>query len=329
MKHFSSLIAALTMAAGPAAADLAKAVDDHILPGYAAFADSTASLRDAAAESCAPQTLKSDWNAAFDAWMGVSHLRFGPVEEEGRSVIIAFWPDERGMTPKGLSGLIADEDPIIDKPGGIKDVSVAVRGLYALEFLLYDPEFDATAPYTCTLIRAVTADLADIAADVSDAWQNGYGETLRTAGAEENSTYLTENEGLQVLYTSLVSGLEFTANERLGRPLGTFDRPRPNRAETRRSERSLRNVALSVAALQELTDTLVDAPIPETDAAFERAAQTATELGDPTFASVADPGARLKVEILQQKVKAAEVAVLSEVGPALGVSQGFNAGDGD
>jgi hypothetical protein len=329
VKHLYSLVTALTIAAGPAAADLAATVDRHILPGYAAFADTTARLRDAAAESCAPQTLKSDWNAAFDAWMGVSHLRFGPVEEQGRSVIIAFWPDERGMTPKGLSGLIADADPIIGTPGGIKDVSVAARGLYALEFLLYDAQFDATDTYTCTLIRAVSADLADIAGDVSNAWQTGYGATLRSAGAPDNTTFLTQNEGVQVLYTNLVAGLEFTANERLGRPLGTFDRPRPNRAETRRSERSLRNVALSVAALQELTDTLVDEPIPETDAAFERAAQSAAELNDPTFAGVSDPGDRLKVEILQQTVKAAEVAVLSEVGPALGVSQGFNAGDGD
>ncbi|MGY9048967.1 MAG: imelysin family protein, partial [Rhodobacterales bacterium] len=291
--------------------------------------DTTAALSDAAADSCEPDTIKSDWNAAFDAWMGVSHLRFGPVEDEGRSVIIAFWPDAKGMTPKGLSRLIADEDPIVKDPKAFKDVSVAARGLFALEFLLYDDQFDATAPYTCDLVRAVTADLADIAGKVSDAWKDGYAETLRTAGAPGNTTYLTREEGLQVLYTNLVAGLEFTANERLGRPLGTFDSPRPNRAEARRSERSLRNVTLSINALQNLTDTLVDAPLPATDAAFAAAASTAAELNDPTFDMVSDVSDRLKVEILQQKVKAAEVAVLSEVGPALGVSKGFNAGDGD
>ncbi|SNR27978.1 imelysin family protein [Puniceibacterium sediminis] len=329
MRHFPKLIAALTLLASPAAADLARAVDEHILPGYAAFAETTAALHDAAVESCAPDTLRADWNAAFDAWMRVSHLRFGPVEEAGRSVIIAFWPDAKGMTPKGLSRLIAAEDPIVNSPEGFKDVSVAARGLFALEYLLYDAQYDATAPYTCDLIRAVTADLADIAGAVSHEWQNGYADTLRTAGAPGNGTYLTENEGLQVLFTNLVAGLEFTANERLGRPLGTFDRPRPNRAEARRSERSLRNVDLSIKALKNLTDTLVDAPLPQSDAAFDRAIQTAAELDDPTFASVSDPSGRLKVEILQQKVKAAEVGVLAEVGPALGVAQGFNAGDGD
>ena len=34
--------------------------------------------------------------AAFDAWMGVQHLRFGPSEVDGRSLSIAFWPDPKG-----------------------------------------------------------------------------------------------------------------------------------------------------------------------------------------------------------------------------------------
>ncbi len=329
MTPITPCVAALMLAAAPAAADLARVVDDHILPGYAAFADTTAALRDTSATGCEREGLKADWNAAFDAWMGVSHLHFGPVEERGRSIAIAFWPDEKAMTPKSLSRLIAEADPIVNDPEGFKDVSVAARGLYALEFLLYDAQFDATAPYTCSLIRAISTDLADTAGAVSDAWVDGYGETLRNAGAPGNAVYLTEREGLQMLYTSLVAGLEFTAAERLGRPLGTFETPRPNRAEARRSGRSLRNVALSVAALQDLADALVDAPVPTTDAAFARARKTAAELDDPTFETVTDPGDRIRVEILQQAVKAAEVAVLSEVGPALGVSQGFNASDGD
>ncbi len=329
MKHLVYLAAALTLVAHPAIAGLARVVDDHILPGYAAFAQATDTLSRTALESCEPEKLRPDWNAAFDAWMGVSHLRFGPVEEAGRSVVVAFWPDEKGMTPKGLARLIADEDPVVADPGSFRDVSVAARGLHALEFLLYDDQFDATQPYTCDLVRAVTRDLARIVGEVLQEWQSGYGRTLATAGAEGNDTYLSEREGLQVLYTSLLAGLDFTVEQRLGRPLGTFDSPRPNRAELRRSGRSLRNVVLSLEALKDLTGALADTPVPDTDAAFARALDSAANLDDPVFAGVSDPGDRLLVEILQQNVRAVETAVRAEVGPALGVSQGFNAGDGD
>ena len=64
-------------------------------------------------------------------------------------------------------------------------------------------------------------------------------------------------------------------------------------------------------------------------AALDKAKATAEGLDDPTFAGVADPGSRLKVEILQQQVTAAKDALMAELVPALGVGTGFNAADGD
>ncbi|HBR37591.1 MAG TPA: peptidase M75, partial [Sulfitobacter pontiacus] len=49
---------------------------------------------------------------AFDAWIAVSHLRFGPSETDNRAFALAFWPDSRGATPKTLAGLITDADPV-------------------------------------------------------------------------------------------------------------------------------------------------------------------------------------------------------------------------
>ncbi len=318
----------LAFAAGPVAADVNAVIDAHILPGYAAFAEATTALDDAAAD-CAPETIRPAWNEAFDAWLGVSHLRFGPVEQDGRSVVIAFWPDERGATPKALAGLIADEDPIIETPEGTARVSVAARGLFALEYLLYDPQFAEAGPYGCALIRALTEDLAALAAETNEAWQGGYAETMRSAGAEGNATYLSDREARQALFTALLSGLEFTADQRLGRPLGTFDRPRPTRAEAWRSERGQRNVVLSLRALSDLARHLTDDGAPLTDAALAHAIERAESLDDPAFTGVSDPSSRLKIEIVQQAVRAARDAALAEIGPSLGVSAGFNSADGD
>ena len=318
----------LALSAAPVVADVDTVLDAHILPGYAAFADATAALEDAARE-CAPDKVRLAWNAAFDAWLGVSHLRFGPVEDEGRSVVIAFWPDDRGATPRSLAALIADADPIIETSTGVVQLSVAARGLFGLEHLLYDTQFDATTPYSCALVAGLTTDLAAIAAEVNEAWQDGYAATLRMAGTEGNATYLSDREAKQALFTSLLTGLEFNADQRLGRPLGTFERPRPTRAEAWRSGRSQRNVVLSLKAQSDLARLLTDGNAPQTEAALSRAIDLAEGLDDPVFAGVTEPTSRLKVEIVQQAVHAARDAAQAEIGPALGVSSGFNSADGD
>ncbi len=124
-----------------------------------------------------------------------------------------------------------------------------------------------------------------------------------------------------------MTGLEFTKDQRLGRPMGTFERPRPTRAEAWRSGRSQRNVVLSLEALRVLATELAEAP--ETDTAFARAIATAEALDDPVFAGVADPGKRFRLEALQQEIAQVQTVAATEIGAALGVSQGFNSQDGD
>ncbi|RPE71943.1 hypothetical protein EDD53_1076 [Pacificibacter maritimus] len=327
MKHAIALIAALW--AAPVVADVARSVDTYILPSYAALAESTARLRDQAGVDCAPAAVRPAWNAAFDDWLHVSPIHFGPVEQDGRAVIIAFWPDGRSAGPRALARLIAEEDPIISTAEGTAKLSAAARGFYALEHLLFDAQFVDTTAYSCDLIRAVTADLAHMSADIEDAWMTGYAESLRSAGATGNETFLSEREGIQILFTSLLAGLEFTADTRLGRPLGSFENPRPKRAESWRSGRSLRNVSLSLQGLQALKNTLSDLETPVTDAGFERAFTLIAQLDDPVLAGVADPQSRLKIEVLQQAVKSIKEAAEVELSALLGVEAGFNAADGD
>lgn len=327
MKHALILLAALL--ATPAAADISQAVDDLIMPGYNAFAEQAATLRDTAAQDCKLEAVRPAWNATFDAWLGVSHIRFGPVEQDGRAVSIAFWPDERGAGPRALAGLIADQDPIIETEGGTAQLSAAARGIYGLEHLLYDPQFAEAGAYGCALIRALSADLAQMAADVLADWQSGYATTLRTAGGAQNFVYLSEREGLQALFTALSAGLEFDADVRLGRPLGTYDRPRPNRAESRQSGRSQRNLELSLAALHALALSLSDQPLPQAEAAYARTMSQLTELDDPVFTAVDTPSGRIRLESVQTDLRTYRNDLLGELGPILGVTTGFNSADGD
>lgn len=326
------IFAVSLVSAAPAIADttdLQAIVKDHVLSGYRELAAGGETLRATAAAQCAPDhpDLHTAYHLAFDAWIGVSHLRFGPSEHEDRAFALAFWPDPRGSTPKALATLIRDTDPVVLDPDDFATVSIAARGFYALEFLLFDPQFDAAEnpDYHCALVQAVAADIAFNATAIYESWESGYSERMMNPG---NDTYRTPTEAVQQLFTSLSTGLEFTSQTRIGRPMGTFERPRPKRAEARKSQRSLRHVILSLAANRELAYFIASGN-EEVDQAFETALQKAQSLGDPVFAGVSEPQGRLRVEVLQQSVDTIRSILANEVGPSLGIAAGFNALDGD
>lgn len=167
-------------------------------------------------------------HAAFDAWMGVAHLHLGPGEDDGRALAIAFWPDPKGLGWKHQKALLAGDAAALE-PAAFAQQSVAARGFFALERLLYPSEPLAADP--CPLIRATTADLARLASEIRDGWTEDYADALLTAGAAGNTVYLSASEARAALFTQLATGLEFVSDQRLGRPLGTFDRPAPEKAE--------------------------------------------------------------------------------------------------
>lgn len=325
------LAALLFCLATPAFGGVTEAVQDAIFPGILTFRAATETLAGTARADCRAVTVVPAYQAAFDAWIGISHLQFGPLEAGGRNLSIAFWPDARGMVPATVAELIARRDPAVDSEERFAELSVAGRGLFALETLLYDAERSGYGKdsYECRLATALAADLARTARAVEEDWSVTAGQ-MTGAGAEGNAAYLNTAEAKQELYTALMAALEFDKDQRLGRPMGSFDRPRPTRAEAWRSGRSLRNLTLSLEALRGFAATLA-APeaAPRTDAAFDLALKTAAALNDPVFAGVDDPTGRLKIEILQQKVGDLQDAASAEIGGLLGVAEGFNSQDGD
>ncbi|MEM9756598.1 MAG: imelysin family protein [Pseudomonadota bacterium] len=319
-----------TLAAQDHADTISAVLDEIVLPGYATLTAETAAFAAAAEAECAPtsEPLRAAYNDAFDAWIAVSHFRFGPAETDNRGFALAFWPDSRGATPRTLSELIDGQDPVIDTAEEFATVSVAARGFYAMEFLLYDEATAAaaTSDYGCALIRRVASDIAATAETIEADWLETHADLMRTAGA--NETYTSTEDAMRALFGALVEGLEATVDLRLGRPLGTFDRPRPRRAEVWRSGRSLRHVQIVLRDLGALAEALQPGN-PEVQAALTRAQEAAAALDDPIFAGVADPGGRIRVEALQVRVADVLDAVRTEIGPALGVSAGFNSLDGD
>ncbi|TYP84213.1 hypothetical protein BD830_102304 [Maritimibacter alkaliphilus HTCC2654] len=325
MRH---LIYAAALIATPAVAGVEEAVNDYILPHLAAFTEAAEVLDDAAQESCEAEGLVGPYNAAFDGWMAVADVRLGPSEQGALS--LSFWPDKRGFTERTLADLISNKDPVVEDQAAFEEISIAARGFFALERMLYDSQFNdyAEGDYACTLVRALTRDVVDQATALQAQW-NDFAPLLLDPGSAGNTTYLDEAEAQRAIYTQILSALEFTKDTRLGRPLGEVARARPTRAEAWRSGRSLTQSVLATEAAVGLAEALADWELPETRAALDAVREQAETITDPSFQNIGDLMKRLDVEILQQKIDAVENAVEVEVGTRYGITPGFNSSDGD
>ncbi|MCB1336724.1 MAG: imelysin family protein [Maritimibacter sp.] len=320
--------------ASPADPVLDRVIDDVALPGVAAFAEATEALAEAAEADCTPTApgLRAAWNGAMDAWFGVQDLRFGPLDD-GTRLAIAFWPDTRGLRPKALDAVLSGALPLLETPALFAEAPISVRGLYAVEALLYDPRFNGygVGDPGCVLVRLASADLARVAAGLRDDWVGDFASVMRTAGAEGNALYASQGEARQAVFTGLLMVMQHDVKERLGRPIGTPGRVYPDRAEAVLSGRSQRNLELSLAAHQRLARALV--PEPEasllTREDFERVDWMLSELDDPVFAGVSRPDARIRLEALQATLTILRADLYGEFTEALGVTMGLNALDGD
>ena len=87
-------------------------------------------------------------------------------------------------------------------------------------------------------------------------------------------------------------------------------------------------MTLAIEATYELAE-LLSGGDEGLSSAFDRALERANTLDDPVFAGVAEPGGRLRVEILQTAVYDIRKIVGEELGPSLGITAGFNSLDGD
>ncbi len=327
-----ALLAALAPAPLLAASEpVTRMLDGVILPAFAEFTKATKGLDAAAAADCSAENpaLREAYNTAFDAWIGVESYRAGPLETGGRGLAIAFWPDLKGAIPKQIGALLASGS--IPGPEEFAKASVATRGFFALEAMLYDPAFNtytATDP-GCALTRAIAADLARGAAAVETDWRETYGPEMRTAGEAGNARFLADNEVVQLLFTATLTELEFISDNRIARPLGTADRPRPNRAEARLSGRSLRNVTDALKSVRAQVQALSGETGGESFDRLDYALYAAGEIRDPAFADVETPGGQFRLQELHDAVKIAREAVNTELTAKLNVGAGFNSLDGD
>lgn len=328
-------------------------VAGHVIPRYQALAEAMTALDEAAHAYCdAPGAgtlapLRDAYGTALDGWMGVQHLHFGPVELFMRSYRLYFWPQGRGKIGEAVGALLAEADPAALEEERFRNASTAIQGLPAAEVLLFGP--DAETPpsaYRCALLVRLAGNMREMAAQIAEEWRGGeiaFARTVAEPGAH-NSYFATPRDASRAFFQALYNGLELIADARLKPVLGAAPASaRPQLAETPLAGRSLRNIVLSLEALQGLyqgeggpglgalaVESGLDPDLdPLLRRAFRLTLETARTAEGPLAEAVQDPARRPVLEKLQIQLTALRQIVRGRLSAAAGLAIGFNAMDGD
>jgi uncharacterized protein len=216
----------------------------------------------------------------MDQWQSVQHIQFGPITYFNWNFRIQYWPDDNGTGARQLSALIAAKDPAVLANDAFDRQSVGVQGFQALESLLFadtslaDLQAD---PYRCQVLQAIAANIAEIATGVARRWVSEFRTTVATA--DERGFFESAEDATIDYLKALVEPVRRLQEQKLEAVIG--DNPeavRERRAESWRSQRSLRNLKLNVAALQQefsasdpaLSSVLHTADVEVIDAAFAK-----------------------------------------------------------
>ena len=335
---------------------------DVAVPAYDAFASAADGFAEAAGTFC--DTLSAErlaaaqagWRRAMAAWISASVPQFGPIREDNRNLRVQFWPDQNNNVPRSVEQVLAGTDPITAE--SLAGRSVAAQGLPAAEQLLFDPDGDPLGAFLdgargvrrCALLRAIATNLRTIASETATAWERtggNYASALARSGGD-NGAFASRGAAVEEVLNSLVTVVERTKNDRLGKPLALPEGGEPllARAESRRSRTSLVNVERAVAALRRFYlggegetqgygfddflrlggDTSLHTKI---DDLFATVLAHLRGLPSSLDDAVADPADRAELDALYADLGRLTSLLKNDLAEATGVVVGFNENDGD
>lgn len=336
-------------------------VEQHIIPRYQQLANASRALEQAAHALCASpdaahlESLRTGFHTTMDTWMGIQHIRNGPVELFTRYHRYELWPDKHNTGAKQLGALLAAEDTAALEPERFAHGSVAIQGLTALERLLFDDDVshgtfgNAGAPnYRCRVVAAIAHNLADMSVGLVEDWNPEdppYAMLFISTNQHldeqpSNRALEASREVSATFFNNMNTQVQSIIDQKMLRPMGErAEDTKPRLAESWRSQRSLRNITLNLQAVQSIyqtgfapllrgkaTGVELDRKIAEAFDASLLAAATLPPIAGDVFE---DDANRAGLEQLLAANRALLALLSGPLPQALDIPFSFNALDGD
>lgn len=230
----------------------------QILPSTAGFMIETASLAGSAeafvagVDSATLVALQSQWERCVLKWKACEVFDFGVAKDSYLPGRIGKWPSD----PDIIEGKIAGADSL--DVAFFQNLGATARGLYALEYLLFDRSLPTTladfssgslAARRRAFLLGTSWELHAKAQEWHGLWSAAPDEYARK-WANSSETGLEDPAGL--LVNGMISLLEEVAKVKVGKPFGKFDLGilHPDAVESPRTGTSLALIRANLASLE-------------------------------------------------------------------------------
>lgn len=342
------LIASPAFAADPSSG--ARVAQEFARPALAALIGSGETLTAAIGALCAApdaeklETARIAFGAVVEDWGRVSVLRFGPLAAGNRFERLFFWPDPRGLGLKQIQQVLAAKDENAATPEGLSQKSVAAQGLPALEFALFGTGAEALAstedPYRCRYAAAAARNMANVVALVRDGWAEASDFSAAFASpAAGTDPYRSAAEVDGEIVKAAGTVFQYVRAAELLPPLGKeIGDANGKRAPLWRSGLSFRLMLAQVDGVRDLIAVAGyagtgPAGTAEIVAALDAELATAhaglAAVAAPPEGAFAGEADRARIGSANLALDHAGHIVAEKLAPALGLTMGFNALDGD
>ena len=234
--------------------------DNHVIPGYISLENAAAGMATAAQSFCRSpdaaglDVFRNGFHNSMDAWQQIQHIQFGPITYFNWNFRIHYWPDEKGTGARQLDDLIDAMNNDSLAADNFARESVGVQGFPALERLLFDDESLLAFRednYRCQVAQAIALNISDIASGVSQRWRDEFRTTIENA--DERGFFESAEDATIDFLKAQIEPVRRIQQQKVEEVIGdSVARARIRRAESWRSNRSLRNLRLNVLALENL-----------------------------------------------------------------------------
>ncbi|HLU19506.1 MAG TPA: imelysin family protein [Pusillimonas sp.] len=324
-----------------------RVTQSYISPAMTEFQHAAVNMEKALQGLCSNNDTREQTALAFEqlvkAWSAVEFLRFGPLVESNRFENIYFWPDPRGVMSRQVQAVLAKPAADIPDSRQLAAQSVALKGLPALEFVLYRDNGLLTSgsqshgDSACVYSKALAGHLVALSTELADQWsQGGPQAALFTSPGPDNPLYRNPKEVASEIIKALSTGMQYQAEVKLAAALGPDSaRASYRKAPYWRSGLSLIAIESAVRGMLAFYEAgnyqFGDAQWIDQNirGEMQRAVEQLASLEVPVQQLFTSEAGHRDLTVVVLQLRNAKSLIDQDMAPALGVRIGFNALDGD
>ena len=319
----------------------ASTVNNYILPAYQSLEKNTKSLNSAINDLClaekkpteALEKARDAFHQTMDAWQFIQNIQFGPIQVLMRNYSMQFWPDKKNHVGKHLTSLLETNDLATLTEDEFHKASVSIKGLPAIERFLFDDDETQqliNKPFHCHVLKRISSYTEGIGHDLVIEWKE---MKMQFTYVSDDGYFESDIDAATALLKALVEPIEVIRDLKLLRPLGSeFGQQKMKRLESWRSQRSLRNIEMNIASLNDLYKNL-DGIVDKTEnrllnEKFMLVLKQIKTMKSPIELSIETKAGYQEILNLSDSLKTLH-ALLEKVINNQGIHLGFNSRDGD